>query len=95
MQDRETLVQICREIAAEGMTPGVGLLRARSPFKISVAQAIEVLKSYKHDKPVPLKSQPSAARTDQQALEDRILALETRMQQLEMLLQEALKGRSG
>lgn len=95
MQDRETLTQICRDIAAEGMTPGVGLLRARAPFKISVAQAIEAIKAYKHGKPASKKDETVAAQTHQQALEARVIALEERVHQLEARLQQALETHSG
>ena len=95
MQDRETLVQICRDIVAEGMTPGVGLLRARAPFKISVAQAIEVLKSYKHDRPLRKTNEAPEPQTEQQALELRVVALEERVVQLEAQLQQMRETHSG
>ena len=45
-ENHKALVEICHTLAAEGLTPGVGLLRGRAPFKVSVLDAIEAIKVF-------------------------------------------------
>ncbi len=93
MHQNEALVKICQDIAQEGLTPGVGLLRARAPFKISIAQAIDAIKSYKQGRAV--RSAASSVAEQPQTLEARVAMLEKRIDELETLLQKALTTRSG
>ena len=45
-ENHKSLVEICHALAADGLTPGVGLLRGRAPFKVSVLDAIEAIKVF-------------------------------------------------
>lgn len=93
MQHSEALVKVCQEIAKEGLTPGVGLLRARAPFKVSIAQAIEAIKAFKQGRPGVSDATPDNG--EQVSLESRVAVLEQRVSELENLLQHALTTRSG
>ena len=44
--DTNTLLTICEKIATNGNTPSVALLRAKSPQKLPLPQAIKIIKSY-------------------------------------------------
>ncbi|GGW73041.1 hypothetical protein [Alteromonas halophila] len=86
MQQREELQRICREIAEQGLTPGVGLLRARAPFKLSVAEAIEALKHFKMGTARSSRQTPDDQAKSEQTMEERMAALEARVAHLEAQL---------
>ncbi|GGF65230.1 hypothetical protein [Alteromonas lipolytica] len=79
-ENQKALVEICHQLAAEGLTPGVGLLRGKAPFKVSVLDAIDAIKVF--------NQQFEAAKAAPAALSDkaRIDQLEKRVAQLEQAL---------
>ena len=79
-ENHKALVEICHTLAAEGLTPGVGLLRGRTPFKVSVLDAIEAIKVFNQQN-VQVKAQPKTPGDS-----ERITELEKRVEQLEQAL---------
>ncbi|WP_296049068.1 hypothetical protein [uncultured Alteromonas sp.] len=79
-ENHKSLVEICHALAADGLTPGVGLLRGRAPFKVSVLDAIEAIKVFNQQNELA-KAEPKIA-----SEKERITALEKRVEQLEQAL---------
>ena len=79
-ENHKTLVEICHLLAAEGLTPGVGLLRGKAPFKVSVLDAIEAIKVFNQQN-VQVTAQPKTPGD-----KERIAELEKRVEQLEQAL---------
>ena len=83
----QKLVIFCHQIANEGGTPSIALLRAKAPFKVSVAQAIDAVKAYQAS-----SKKPSANANDQNEtitrLEKRVETLENAVATLEKRLSE-------
>lgn len=77
----------CHQIANEGGTPTIALLRAKAPFKVSVTQAIEAVKAYQAS-----SKKPSANTGDQNELiarlEKRVATLESAVATLEKRLSD-------
>ncbi len=71
-----TLVKLCHEFAAQGQTPGVGLLRGKAPFKVTVLDAIEAIKTFN-------QQYQTAPASPDISDKDKILQLEKRVAQLE------------
>lgn len=78
--NHKALVEICHALAAEGLTPGVGLLRGKAPFKVSVLDAIDAIKAFNQH--AALASMQPKSLTDK----ERIADLEKRVNQLEEAL---------
>lgn len=79
-ENHKILVDICHTLAADGLTPGVGLLRGKAPFKVTVLDAIEAIKVFNQQNELST-TQPK--RLNEQ---ERISHLEKRVEQLEMAL---------
>ncbi|NVK54026.1 MAG: hypothetical protein HWE26_00310 [Alteromonadaceae bacterium] len=75
-EQHTTLVKICHTLAAEGQTPGVGLLRGKAPFKVSVLDAIEAIKTFNQQH----QSTPASHDISDK---EKIARLEKRVTQLE------------
>lgn len=71
----QQLVMICHKMHQEGLQPGVGLLRARAPFKVSVTQAIDAIKAWNASSKMPATPASDAG--------DRVAALEKRVSEME------------
>lgn len=78
-----SLTVLCQQIAEEGHTPSVALLRAKAPYKVSVTEAISAIKSFNTSKHV---TRPVSAPVTQSALEKRVKALENAVALLEKRL---------
>jgi predicted RNase H-like nuclease (RuvC/YqgF family) len=79
----QQLTQVCRDMAEAGITPTVGLLRAKAPFKVSVTEAIEAIKYFNvtnknQDKAKPKDKTPSLA-----SLSQKVSELEATVERLE------------
>ena len=79
-ENHKSLVEICHALAADGLTPGVGLLRGRAPFKVSVLDAIEAIKVF-NQQSVQIKAPPKTPGD-----KEHIAELEKRVEQLEQAL---------
>ncbi len=71
----QQLVMLCHKMHQEGLQPGVGLLRARAPFKVSVTQAIDAIKAWNASSKMPATPASDAG--------DRVAALEKRVSEME------------
>ncbi|MFS1703027.1 hypothetical protein FJ444_01990 [Aestuariibacter sp. GS-14] len=76
----ESLFAICISLAEAGQSPSVGLLRGKAPFRVSVLEAIEVIKRFNQHQ--QLEANKPKTLTDQQ----RIKELEARVAQLEQAI---------
>lgn len=83
----QKLVMVCHQMENAGITPSVGLLRNKAPFKVSVTQAIDAIKNYNSSRKKPV-SEPAmaASNSDIACLEKRIAQLEAAVQILEQRL---------
>ena len=70
------LVTLCHTIAAEGQTPGVGLLRGKAPFKVTVLDAIEAIKTFNQQHHTASASKNVTDKEKIQQLEKRVTQLE-------------------
>ncbi|MDC8830387.1 hypothetical protein [Alteromonas gilva] len=75
-EKQATLVTLCHTLAAQGQTPGVGLLRSKAPFKVTVLDAIEAIKTFNQQ----YQAAPSPADISDK---EKISQLEKRVKQLE------------
>lgn len=83
----QKLVMFCHQIANEGGTPSIALLRAKAPFKVSVTQAIDAVKAYQASSKKP----PTDSRNKDETvarLEKRVATLESAVAMLEKRLSD-------
>ena len=78
----ETLFAVCRSLAEAGQTPSVGILRGKAPFKVSVLEAIEVIKRFNQHQQLEAEKPAPKALSDK----ERIVELEARVSQLEQAI---------
>ncbi|WP_414830055.1 hypothetical protein [Alteromonas sp. H39] len=83
----QKLVMFCHQIANEGGTPSIALLRAKAPFKVSVTQAIDAVKAYQASNK---KTSADTSNKDETItrLEKRVAALEGAVATLEKRLSD-------
>lgn len=74
-----TLMSLCQTLTDQGQSPSVGLLRGQAPFKVSVIEAINAIKSYN----LQQAKERKVVKVDDKT---RIKALEERVEQLESAL---------
>lgn len=79
----ESLFAICTNLAETGQTPSVGILRGKAPFKVSVLEAIEVIKRFNQHQQLQAEQPKPKILSDQ----ERIKELEARVSQLEHALE--------
>jgi len=92
----QTLTIICDQLTQSGVTPSVGLLRAKAPFKVSVPEAIDAIKRYKsaHGKKTPGVTESNAVTTDENSdLSHRVSTLEQQVKLLQRQLAELSESR--
>ncbi|MBU3022108.1 hypothetical protein [Aestuariibacter sp. A3R04] len=83
----QKLVMVCHQMERDGLTPSVGLLRNKAPFKVSVTQAIEAVKSFNASRKRPVVNTDTTESPNNLALlEKRITQLEAAVQILEQRL---------
>ena len=83
----QKLVMVCHQMEHDGITPSVGLLRNKAPFKVSVTQAIDAIKSYNTSRKKPAAEPDVAISSSNMAsLEKRVAQLEAAVQILEQRL---------
>lgn len=80
----------CHQIANEGGTPSIALLRAKAPFKVSVTQAIDAVKAYQSSNKKPSANTSSDTRVIA-SLEKRVETLEHAVATLEKRLSDLQK----
>ena len=78
----ETLFAVCKSLAEAGQTPSVGILRGKAPFKVSVLEAIEVIKRFNQHQQLEAEKPAPKALSDK----ERIVELEARVSQLEQAI---------
>ncbi len=84
----QKLVMFCHQIANEGGTPSIALLRAKAPFKVSVTQAIDAMKAYQASSkkpPADSNKNDTVARLEKRVatLESAVATLEKRLSDLQ------------
>ncbi len=72
----QQLILLCHQMQKSGLQPSVGLLRSKAPFKVSVTEAINVIKLFN------ASSQQAENRTEISA-DERVVNLEKRVAELE------------
>lgn len=81
-----SLTMLCQQIAEEGQTPSVAMLRAKAPYKVSVTEAISAIKSFNGAKfaPRPTLKQPTKGELEERVkdLENAVAVLEKRLNAL-------------
>ena len=77
----QKLVLLCHKMQQEGVTPSVGMLRSKAPFKVSVTEAIETIKRFN----------VVATNNAEQALSERVAQLENEVELLKRSLSDVIK----
>ncbi|QPG05022.1 hypothetical protein IT774_12845 [Salinimonas marina] len=80
------LLTLCNKLKQEGQQPTVALLRSRAPGKVGVAQAINIIRQFKHRHPAPTAATNQTSATTTATLEQRVTELEAAVAVLEKRL---------
>ncbi len=72
----QQLILLCHQMQKSGLQPSVGLLRSKAPFKVSVTEAINVIKLFN-------ASSQQAENQPEVTADERVVNLEKRVAELE------------
>ncbi|GMM68315.1 hypothetical protein MTsDn1_16100 [Alteromonas sp. MTD1] len=86
----QKLVLLCHKMQQEGVTPSVGMLRSKAPFKVSVTEAIETIKRFNVSSAHTPKK-VVATNNAEQALSERVAQLENEVELLKRSLSDVIK----
>jgi predicted RNase H-like nuclease (RuvC/YqgF family) len=86
----QQLAQVCSDMAEAGVTPTVGLLRAKAPFKVSVTEAIDAIKYFNATSKNQGKAKPKDKEPSLASLSRKVDALEATVQRLEQQIRSLL-----
>jgi len=92
----QTLTIICDQLSRSGVTPTVGLLRSKAPFKVSVPDAIDAIKRYKsaHGNRAPSATETNTSEADEKRdLAHRVSTLEEQVKLLQRQLAQLVESR--
>jgi|GEM_PF-3523263 hypothetical protein len=92
----QTLTIICDQLSRSGVTPTVGLVRSKAPFKVSVPEAIDAIKRYKsaHGNRVSDVAETNTVSTDEKSdLSHRVSTLEEQVKVLQRQLAQLSESR--
>lgn len=92
----QTLTIICDQLSRSGVTPTVGLVRSKAPFKVSVPDAIDAIKRYKsaHGNRSPDVAKTTTLETDEKHdLAHRVSTLEEQVKVLQRQLAQLSENR--
>ncbi|MFC3093104.1 hypothetical protein DRW07_02645 [Alteromonas sediminis] len=94
MSDSNQLLALCYELDAKGITPSVGLVRARTTGKVSLQSAIKAVQQFKDGiKPTAVKEDAAPPQAAPSSLENRVDELESQVRAL-LLRVETLEKRA-
>lgn len=96
MQDNNSrqLSQVCQDMVDAGITPTVGLLRAKAPFKVSVTQAIEAIKYFNATNTSNAKPKQKDSEESLASLSKKVHALESTVEKLEQQVQALIAAQT-
>jgi hypothetical protein len=81
------LLAVCQQLADEGVTPSVALLRSRAPFRVSVIEAIDAMRKFNQiPQKIEIPKKPASEAAQISALEKRVTELENAIHVLETRL---------
>jgi len=93
MSDTHHLLTLCYELHNKGITPSVGLVRARSPKTVSLQQAIKAVQQFQDGAKPSLDDTEATTQTKSAlSLEDRVTELERQVQELTSRLKTLQKS---
>jgi len=93
MSDTHHLLTLCYELHSKGITPSVGLVRARSSKTVSLQQAIKAVQQFQEGAKPPLDDTEATTQTKSAlSLEDRVTELERQVQELTSRLKTLQKS---
>lgn len=86
----QQLLILCHRMHKEGVTPSVGMLRSKAPFKVSVTEAIETIKRFNAGTSKNTQNTvPESSKEND--LSKRVLLLEQEVEVLKQTLQSVVK----
>jgi len=89
----DKLIALCHTLTSQGLTPTVGMVKAKATFTAPLPLIVSAIRQYKHHQPnanddVTASAEKRHTASAEETLEDRIVRLEQQVAQLLQIIEK-------